>query len=161
MQNKFTKMRLIALSIFMFFAGNTMAQTEVNEPAKPLILIDTLLTYNESMILHPSKFVSISTISGQKAIELYGVTGRFGVIKIQTLPNIEFIRLNGLFDKFQIEEKYRTLKVCIDKVPVEEPEKLLADIREIRTVEIAYEKLPANAASKERGFINIITQPVL
>ena len=149
-------MRLIALSVFMLIAGKIVAQNELNEPAKPLILIDTLLTYNESMILHPSKFVFISTISGQKGIELYGVSGRFGVIKIQTLPKIEFIRLNGLFEKFQSDEKFRTLKVCIDKVPVDEPEKLLADVREIRTVEINYEKQQPNAATKEPGFINIV-----
>ena len=161
MQNRIFTMRSIALVLFLLLAGNIMTQNETNEPAKPLILIDTLLTYNESMILHPSKFVSISTMNGQKGIELYGVSGRFGVIKIQTLPNIEFIRLNGIFEKFQIEEKYRSLKVCIDKVPVDEPEKLLADIREIRTVEVSYEKLPATAGAKEPGFINIITQPVL
>ena len=86
-------MRSIALVLFVLLAGNVMAQNETNEPAKPLILIDTLLTYNESMILHPSKFVSISTINVQKGIELYGASGRFGVIKIQTLPNIEFFRL--------------------------------------------------------------------
>src|SRR5687768_17493578 len=106
MQNTLIEMKSIALLTLIFLSGNVCAQIETTEPVKPLILIDTLLTYNESMIIHPSKFVSVSTISGQQATSLYGISGRFGVIKIQTLPNIEFIRLNALLDKFQIEEKY-------------------------------------------------------
>jgi hypothetical protein len=152
-------MKPIALLLLTFLSGHIFAQSETNEPVKPLILIDTLLTYNESMIIHPSKFISVSTISGEQATALYGISGRFGVIKIQTVPNIEFIRLNAILDKFQIEEKYRKLKVCIDRVPVEEPEKLLADIKEIRLVEISYETPKDNAGAKEPGFINIITQP--
>jgi hypothetical protein len=161
MEIKLTNMKSIILLLLTCLSAQVHAQNETTEPVKPLILIDTLLTYNESMIIHPSKFVSVSTISGQQATALYGASGRFGVIKIQTLPNIEFLRLNAILDKFQIEEKYRKLRVCIDQVPVEDPEKLLADIKEIRQVEITYEKPKDNTAPKEPGFINIITQPVL
>ena len=153
-------MRLPAVFLLLLLTGKLIAQNVSNEPARPLILIDTLFTYNESMILHPSKFVSISTINAQKAIALYGSNGRFGVIMIETIPDIEFVRLNAILDRFKVEEKHRSLKVCIDRAPVAEPDKLLADMKEIRNVEIISEKQPdANERFKDRSFINIITQP--
>jgi hypothetical protein len=152
-------MRLPVILLLLVLSISSFAQQETTEKGNPLILIDTLFTYNESMILHPSKFISISTISATKATELYGATGRFGVIRIQTVSDIQFVRLNAILDKFNVEDKYRNLRVCIDRAPVSEPEKLLADIKEIRNVEIITTKpVPTDPGAKDVSYINIVTQ---
>src|SRR5688500_9276605 len=107
-----------------FFRVN--AQVQIQPKVNPLIIIDTLFTYNETMIAHPSKFISITTMNAARGVELYGDHGRFGVIRIEAKPDIQWARLNAILDKFNIENRYRNLKVCIDKNPVTEPGKILA-----------------------------------
>jgi hypothetical protein len=76
--------------------GQGKVQYKVNP--NPLIIIDTLTTTNETMIAHPSKFISITTINSVKAIQLYGDHGKFGAIQIQTQPNIQWARLEAILD---------------------------------------------------------------
>src|SRR5689334_25196197 len=102
-------MKSLLASILVCYCTTSVAQQLNTELAKPLILIDTLATFNECMIIHPSKLVSISTISPQKATQLYGNTGKFGVIRIETVPNIAWVRLNEILDKFNVQEQYRKL----------------------------------------------------
>jgi hypothetical protein len=142
------------------FACMSKAVAQSGENLKPLILIDTLFTYNESMIVHPSKFISISTIEPKKAMQLYGSNAKFGVVQIQTRADVHLARLNSILDKFKVEERYRGLNVCIDKLLVSEPDKILADLDEIKNVEIISEQ-SLSAAEAPRSYINIVTmQPM-
>ena len=130
--------------------GQGQAQHKMN----PLIIIDSLTTSNETMIVHPSKFISITTINSVKAIQLYGDYGKFGAIRIQAQPNVQWARLDAILDKFNIESQYRGLKVCINKFPVLEPQKILADLSEIQAVEIT-NSTPTKVPGEY--YINIVT----
>jgi hypothetical protein len=153
-------MKTVFFMLIIFAGGKILAQNRGSETIRPLIVIDTQFTYNELMIFHPSKFVSISTINPVKAVQIYGENGKFGVIRIQTKPDIRFVRLKDILDKFNVEGKYRNLKVGIDKTLITEPEKLLADIDEIKNVEITLERKSqhTNEAASGEFYINIITR---
>ena len=146
-------MRLLLIIVIGLLSFHTKAQLPAQQKVSPLILIDTLTTNHETMIVHPSKFISITTMSPIRAVQMYGDHAKFGVIRIEAKPDVQWVRLNMILDKFNIETRYRNLKVCIDKTPVIEPDKILADINEIQNVEVI-------SSLQAEPFINIVTQPV-
>jgi hypothetical protein len=150
-------MRLLLLIFIGLISIQVNAQLPTQQKVNPLIIIDTLTTDNETMIAHPSKFISITTMNPVRAVQMYGDNGKFGVIRIEAKPDIQWVRLNSILDKYNIEPRFRTLKICINRTPIVEPEKILADLNEIHSVEVVN---PIQARDQGESFINIVTQPV-
>jgi hypothetical protein len=138
------------------------SRTEMVTPAdpEPLIIVDSFKTDRKHLMLDPDNIVSIDILSDSNTVSRYGDKAKHGVIVIKLKKNAELLQLEGLLNQFKIPEQDRKLNVCIDNMLVKDSDKLLADKKDIVTVEVIKDICwitPAIAMPEER-YINIVTK---
>lgn len=107
------KRQLILLFLFFFTSHLCFSQdtiminpkktTKIIKKEKPLILVNnTILKYEAMEYLNPNDIESVTVHKDEKAIELYGEKGKYGVILITT-KNISKRKLRKMYKEFKDE----------------------------------------------------------
>lgn len=126
---------------------------------QPLVIVNSIETELSNIWLAPDKIKAIKVLKDSSVTVAYGDRGKNGVLIIETKPDIELLKLATLLDLFNIPQKDKTLKICKDKILIQDPERILADKSEIVKIEVitdTYWVTPLIVGSEER-FINIVT----
>jgi TonB-dependent SusC/RagA subfamily outer membrane receptor len=130
-----------------------------NIEQQPLTLVNSIETDFNSLWLSPDKIKSVKVLKDSSSIAAYGDRAKNGVLIIETKANVELLKLSSLLDQFGISEKEKTLKICKDKVLIQNPDRIVGEKSQIIKVEIitdTYWLTPMIAGCEER-FINIVT----
>jgi TonB-dependent SusC/RagA subfamily outer membrane receptor len=161
-------MKLILAVFFACIALSVTTHAQVKRRAplysspehQPLAIVNSIETELGNFWLNPDKIKSVSVLKDSAAIAEYGDKGKNGVLIIETKPDLQFLKLTTLLDQYNIPESDKKLKICKDKVLVQNPDKIYADKSDIIKVEVitdVYWITPLMPGSEER-FINIVTQ---
>jgi TonB-dependent SusC/RagA subfamily outer membrane receptor len=126
----------------------------------PLVLVDSVETSLNDLWINPANIESMNVLKDSAAIAKYGDKGKNGVILIRTKTNTELIKLTDLITQYDVSIKDKNLKVCRDKILVENPDKILVDKKDILKIEVITDtwwQTPMIVGSEEK-FINIVTK---
>jgi len=93
--------------VILFLVNITFSQDKnvkiVSKKNNPLIVVnDSILKYEVMAYLNPNDIASVMVWKDEKAIELYGDKGKFGVIAITT-KNISKRKLRKIYKEFKDE----------------------------------------------------------
>lgn len=93
--------------VILFLVNITFSQDKnvkiVSKKNNPLIVVnDSILKYEVIAYLNPNDIASVIVWKDEKAIELYGDKGKFGVIAITT-KNISKRKLRKIYKEFKDE----------------------------------------------------------
>lgn len=93
--------------VILFLVNITFSQDKnvkiVSKKNNPLIVVnDSILKYQVMKYLYPNDIASVMVWKDEKAIELYGDKGKFGVIAITT-KNISKRKLRKIYKEFKDE----------------------------------------------------------
>ena len=93
--------------VILFLVNITFGQVKnvkiVSKKNDPLIVVnDSILKYEVMAYLNPNDIASVMVWKDEKAIELYGDKGKFGVIAITT-KNISKRKLRKIYKEFKDE----------------------------------------------------------
>ena len=93
--------------VILFLVNITFSQDKnvkiVSKKNDPLIVVnDSILKYEVIAYLNPNDIASVIVWKDEKAIELYGEKGKFGVIVITT-KNISKRKLRKIYKEFKDE----------------------------------------------------------
>lgn len=93
--------------VILFLVNITFSQDKnvkiVSKKNNPLIVVnDSILKYEVMAYLNPNDIASVMVWKDEKAIELYGDKGKFGVIAITT-KNISKRKLRKIYKEFKYE----------------------------------------------------------
>lgn len=93
--------------VILFLVNITFSQDKnvkiVSKKNNPLIVVnDSILKYEVMAYLNPNDIASVIVWKDEKAIELYGDKGKFGVIAITT-KNISKRKLRKIYKEFKDE----------------------------------------------------------
>lgn len=93
--------------VILFLVNITFSQDNnvkiVSKKNNPLIVVnDSILKYEVMAYLNPNDIASVMVWKDEKAIELYGDKGKFGVIAITT-KNISKRKLRKIYKEFKDE----------------------------------------------------------
>ncbi len=93
--------------VILFLVNITFSQDRnvkiVSKKNDPLIVVnDSILKYEVIAYLNPNDIASVMVWKDEKAIELYGDKGKFGVIAITT-KNISKRKLRKIYKEFKDE----------------------------------------------------------
>lgn len=93
--------------VILFLVNITFSQDRnvkiVSKKNDPLIVVnDSILKYEVMAYLNPNDIASVIVWKDEKAIELYGDKGKFGVIAITT-KNISKRKLRKIYKEFKDE----------------------------------------------------------
>lgn len=93
--------------VILFLVNITFSQDKnvkiVSKKNDPLIVVnDSILKYQVMKYLNPNDIASVMVWKDEKAIELYGDKGKFGVIAITT-KNISKRKLRKIYKEFKDE----------------------------------------------------------
>lgn len=91
--------------VILFLVNITFSQDKnvkiVSKKNNPLIVVnDSILKYEVMAYLNPNDIASVIVWKDEKAIELYGDKGKFGVIAITT-KNISKRKLRKIYKEFK------------------------------------------------------------
>lgn len=91
--------------VILFLVNITFSQDKnvkiVSKKNNPLIVVnDSILKYEVMAYLNPNDIASVMVWKDEKAIELYGDKGKFGVIAITT-KNISKRKLRKIYKEFK------------------------------------------------------------
>jgi TonB-dependent SusC/RagA subfamily outer membrane receptor len=154
-------MRVLLLSLFFGLPILAPGQERVISDAGklPYVLIDSFSTDLRFLVISPDKIESVNVLKDSNALAVYGDKARNGAVIIKTKPNTRLLRVNDIFDQYNIPKAARKLRVCINKTLINQPELILIEASEMLGAEITTEKYwihPEEAKSTER-LINIKT----
>lgn len=148
---------LVALFFLLLSAGATAQHQDT--ATLPFVLVDTFSTELKLLVINPKNIESINVFKDSTALATFGAKARHGAIIIKTKEDTKLLRTNQLLDKFNIPAADRSLRICLNKRLVSQPQMLLLEESEIQNVEITTDRQwvhPEEANSTER-FINITT----
>jgi len=128
--SKIVLMRLCIVCLVIFLNQYSILLAQQAKPV-PLILVDTFATDLKYLVLDADKIASVNVFKDSVATNLYGPGGKNGVVIIRTKEQINFLRLNALFDKYELPDSLRKLRICIDEILVTQPGLILADPAEV------------------------------
>ena len=128
-------MRLCIVCLVIFLNLYSILFAQPTKPV-PLILVDTFATDLKYLVLDADKIASVNVFKDSVATKLYGPGGKNGVVVIRTKEKINFLRLNALFDKYELPDSLRKFRVCIDEILVKQPGLILVDPAEVAALSI-------------------------
>jgi TonB-dependent SusC/RagA subfamily outer membrane receptor len=130
----------------------------IDADKQPLVFIDSVESDLNILWINPDDIKSIDILKDSTAVAKYGEKAKNGVIIIRTKRDIEMIKLSELITQYSMSIKDKNLKVCKDKILVEDPDKILVSRSDIAKVEVItdnYWHTPLIAGPEEK-FINIV-----
>ncbi len=124
--------------------------------SRPLIFVDSFKTDIKYLILDPRMMESITVYKDSNAVSKFGEMGRHGVIIIKPTAHTTFLQIEKIFEKYNIPNVDRKLRICINKTLIPEPELILIEESEILDVKITTERIwTFDDANTGERFINI------
>lgn len=168
-------MRKLLIALFVLAAGTTasaqaisqMHQAELTQQGSPRI--EPALTFiNGQEITMRTLILSNDNIAETRVLNKgteealkYDPKGKKNVLLLTTKSDIELVRYEQILDHFNIPAAQRNLKVSINRGSLVNPELILADLSEIKAVEVK-EAGPREFAhwgwNQGEKFLNIITK---
>lgn len=131
------KMRLLFALIFNLITLSTIGQIKktaiISGSYNPVVIIDTCQTSFRALILDSSCINKTRKIS-LAAPSLSCLS--YDIVIIEPKDNIKLVRINEVLDYFKIPIEDRKLKICINNILIDTPSKILANINDIKKVEI-------------------------
>ncbi|WP_162052908.1 hypothetical protein [Pontibacter pamirensis] len=141
-----------------FFPPITQNIYIADDVARPLVIIGSQETAYDALILDPDKIQHLNVYKGEKALEKFGDKGKEGVVVMTLKKEITLARLPEIFEQFHVSEKGQKLTVAIDGKHVSEPELLLADLRQIKKVEVKpFDVTAPSRWTFDEKYLNIVT----
>ena len=129
-----------------------------SKPAGPLIMVGSQETAPDAVILNPDKIQSMEVLKGEKAVERFGEKGKEGVVVMELKEEVSLARLPEVFERFAITAQQQKLTVAINGKHVAYPELLLADLRQIKKVEVkGYDVTSPYRWTFDEEYLNIVT----
>jgi TonB-dependent SusC/RagA subfamily outer membrane receptor len=133
----------------------------MNPDMQPLfILNDSIISNTDLQSLNPDKIASVDVLKDSSAIAVYGERARNGVVIIHTKRRFTYLNVEEALDSFHISGDNRKLKMCIDNIQVQNPDKILIDKSDIIKIEVItdnYWKTPTEAGPIDT-YLNIVTK---
>jgi hypothetical protein len=156
----------ITILITQFNSANAQSKvvldgpTRINTAGPPLVLVDTLRTDLEHLIISPEKIEAIHIYKDSVAISKFGDAGKFGVVLIHPKADTKFLRMGKILDNSTLPIEDKKLRICINKNLVQDPQLILIENSEIESVEVTTERHWINSEDTHPGerFINITTR---
>lgn len=130
----------------------------IDADKQPLVLVDSIEANLNELWVNPDDIKSIDILKDSTAVAKYGEKAKNGVIIIRTKPTTELIKLSDIITQYEMSIKDKNLKVCKDKILVQNPDNILVSKSDIARVEIItdnYWQTPLIAGPEEK-FINIV-----
>ncbi|RDV12997.1 hypothetical protein DXT99_21705 [Pontibacter diazotrophicus] len=141
-----------------FFPPATQNVSIANDVARPLVVIGSQETTSDALILDPTNIQHLNVYKGEKAVEKFGDKGKEGVVVVELKETVPLARLPEIFEQFNVSKKGQTLTVAIDGKHVSEPELLLADLRQIKKVEVKpFDVTAPSRWTFDEEYLNIVT----
>ncbi|GAB3536967.1 hypothetical protein GCM10027443_28660 [Pontibacter brevis] len=141
-----------------FFPPTTQYVQITDKEARPLVIVDSQETRHDALILDPNKIQRVDVYKGEKTVDKFGAKGKEGVVLVSLKEEVALSRLPEIFDRFDISKQARKLTVAIDGKHVSEPELLLADLRQIKKVEVKpFDVTAPSRWTFEEEYLNIVT----
>ena len=148
----------------IFVSGQTRivldARNRIDATRTPLILVDTFRTDMKHIVLDPGNIQSINILKDSSSVSKFGDAAKYGVVIIHPKPNTTFIRVDNILNEYKLCSEDKSLRICINKTLVSNPQLILIDKSEIERIEVTTDRQwtnPQDANSGER-FINIVTR---
>ncbi len=126
---------------------------------QPLILLGSLETNENSLILDLENLQIIKTYQDSLELVRFGEKGKDGVVIAALKNKTALQRLPAVLDYFKVPAKDRTLKVLVDNALIN-PDLFLADVKRIKRIDgiSPYEtSLVRDNFNKEEEYLNIVT----
>lgn len=161
------KKSLILAVVLFYWLLQANAQTAaVRVPVsdkfqEPLVKIGDELTYMRFLLVDPSGLNNLSFTKPTEAITQYGEVAKYGLITFDKNKSVKLVHVETVLKKFHVRKKNRDLRILVNKVLIDYPEYLLADLKQIDKVEITTDRAWNNVEDANTGeqFINIVTKP--
>jgi hypothetical protein len=132
----------------------------IYDQPRPLVLVNEQETTTNAIILNPGDIDAVEVVKGANALERYGEKGKDGVIIMNLKQDLPLVRLQEVYKAFAVPEQQQQLTLAINGKHVKDPALLLADLRQIKKVEVAdFEVASPTRWSFDEQYLNIITKP--
>jgi hypothetical protein len=120
----------------------------------PVVIIDTFQTTFRTLILDSSGIKKTRKIT-IPSTSLH--CSSYDIVIIEPKDNIQLVRLDKVFDFFKIPAEDRKLKICINNILINNPSTILANINDIKNVEITDYIYSLDLSSENKGvkYLNI------
>ena len=105
-----------------------------------LYVIDGMPTFSNCSAIKSFNINSINILKGERAMELYGIKAKNGVLIIETKPNTKFLNFENLVKEYKISKENQNLPIVLNKHFVDEKDYLLLDKSAIISVKILEEQ---------------------
>ena len=153
---------LLTLSTACLLFLNSLAQQPTHNPTPandPLVIVDSFKTSLKELVLAPDNIASIHVFKDTSATNRFGDAGKNGALLINTKPNTNLLRLKTLLDRFQVPDSLRQYRVCINQVPIANPELILLDESQITGVHTFNDvEWNPSGAHKNEKLLNIVSK---
>lgn len=141
-----------------FFPPTTQYASITNDAVRPLVVIGSQETSSDALILDPTTIQHLEIYKGEKAVKKFGEKGKEGIVVMTLKEEIPLARLPEIFEQFNVSEKGQKLTVAIDGNHVSDPELLLADLRQIKKIEVKpFDVTAPSRWTFDEEYLNIIT----
>ncbi|MFD2514614.1 hypothetical protein ACFSRY_12125 [Pontibacter locisalis] len=127
---------------------------------KPYVTINAQETAMGAFIVEPDQIASVEVIKEQDAVKQFGDKAREGAVIIRLRESVSLVRVQEVYDFFQVSPDHQQLKLTINDQLVSDKEKLLADLQQIEKLELKKQDVTAvkrNSFDEEAPYLNIVT----
>lgn len=168
--------RLLLLIPFLLFFNSALQAQYLPDGAKPvdhspprefcfsgipLLIVDSLKTSLEALILRKDKLEVLEMYSGTEVPDAYRNKADKGLLIAKTVPGTHMLRLADVLDHFEVPAQNRGLRILVNKRLVEDTSLLLADVNSIEKIEIVTLNLALDHVSwsldADEEYLNIST----
>ncbi|MBF9251984.1 hypothetical protein I2I11_01630 [Pontibacter sp. 172403-2] len=162
----------LAAMLLSFICLTAQAQQQKLMPAQvtkqgsislpqPLVLVGDEKTAMGALILDPNLIESINVYKGAEATAKFGDKAKDGAVLIALKNNMQLARMEQVYTAFKVPAQQQNLPVAINDKLVGNPELLLANLEEIRKVEVKKQDVTAPARfsfDEDALYLNIVTK---
>lgn len=162
-------MKKVSILFFILSAGLLQASAQTTDAKipvsdkfqEPLVKVGDELTYMRFLLVDPSGLNNLSFTKPAEAIKQYGEAAKYGLITFEQTKPLRLVHTETILKKFHVKKKNRNLRILVNKVLIDNPEYLVADLKQIAKVEITTDRAWNKVEDANTGeeFINIITKP--
>ena len=122
----------------MLFTTASIAQIKktvlISRNYNPVVIVDTFQTTFRTLILDPGQIKATKKVkvhTGPSNCLLHDVV----IIELKK-DDIEMVRIDKIFDFFQVTAENRKLQISINNILINNPATILANIKDIKKVEV-------------------------
>lgn len=148
---------LSAVALVSFAQTNPAHFIIVDKKIVPVVMVQGFKTNLQHLFINVNHIDSLNVIKGANAVTMIGESGKDGLIMIHPKKSASFLQVGDIYKQYQFGAQAAELKVCVNKILLQNPALLLIDKSEIESVEITTDRFWTDVADANTGekFLNI------